>query len=194
MKKKTIIYVVVNIILAILTGLLSIKAPDDLLATISKYFSLTFAVLAFIILLVNLYRRLVKRDNSKFLIIISTLIYAAFSVAYGVIIYATIGGVILKIIFMIMFYISLIALILVYSSIFYFWIVKNNIKYIVRILVTLLTIVALCLIFTLVSKHIDVSNILLITLNFVYVTSILLLSAFLIIFIVYKLVLPNNKK
>ena len=194
MKKKTIIYVVVNIILAILTGLLSIKAPDDLLATISKYFSLTFAVLAFIILLVNLYRRLVKRDNSKFLIIISTLIYAAFSVAYGVIIYATIGGVILKIIFMIMFYISLIALILVYSSIFYFWIVKSNIKYIVRMLVTLLTIVALCLIFTLVSKHIDVSNILLITLNFVYVTSILLLSAFLIIFIVYKLVLPNNKK
>lgn len=194
MKKKTIIYVVVNIILAILTGLLSIKAPDDLLATISKYFSLTFAVLAFIILLVNLYRRLVKRDNSKFLIIISTLIYAAFSVAYGIIIYAAIGGVILKIIFMIMFYISLIALILVYSSIFYFWIVKNNIKYIVRILVTLLTIVALCLIFTLVSKHIDVSNILLITLNFVYVTSILLLSAFLIIFIVYKLVLPNNKK
>ncbi len=194
MKKKTIIYVVVNIILAILTGLLSIKAPDDLLATISKYFSLTFAVLAFIILLVNLYRRLVKRDNSKFLIIISTLIYAAFSVAYGVIIYATIGGVILKIIFMIMFYISLTALILVYSSIFYFWIVKSNIKYIVRMLVTLLTIVALCLIFTLVSKHIDVSNILLITLNFVYVTSILLLSAFLIIFIVYKLVLPNNKK
>lgn len=194
MKKKTIIYVVVNIILAILTGLLSIKAPDDLLATISKYFSLTFAVLAFIILLVNLYRRLVKRDNSKFLIIISTLIYAAFSVAYGVIIYAAIGGVILKIIFMIMFYISLIALILVYSSIFYFWIVKKNIKYIVRMLVTLLTIVALCLIFTLVSKHIDVSNILLIILNFVYVTSILILSAFLIIFIVYKLVLPNNKK
>lgn len=194
MKKKTIIYVVVNIILAILTGLLSIKTPDDLLATISKYFSLTFAVLAFIILLVNLYRRLVKRDNSKFLIIISTLIYAAFSVAYGIIIYAAIGGVILKIIFMIMFYISLIALILVYSSIFYFWIVKNNIKYIVRMLVTLLTIVALCLIFTLVSKHIDVSNILLITLNFVYVTSILILSAFLIIFIVYKLVLPNNKK
>lgn len=194
MKKKTIIYVVVNIILAILTGLLSIKAPDDLLATISKYFSLTFAVLAFIILLVNLYRRLVKKDISKFLIIISTLIYAAFSVAYGIIIYATIGGVILKIIFMIMFYISLIALILVYSSIFYFWIVKSNIKYIVRMLVTLLTIVALCLIFTLVSKHIDVSNILLITLNFVYVTSILLLSAFLIIFIVYKLVLPNNKK
>ncbi len=194
MKKKTIIYVVVNIILAILTGLLSIKAPDDLLATISKYFSLTFAVLAFIILLVNLYRRLVKKDISKFLIIISTLIYAAFSVAYGIIIYATIGGVILKIIFMIMFYISLIALILVYSSIFYFWIVKSNIKYIVRMLVTLLTIVALCLIFTLVSKHIDVSNILLIILNFVYVTSILILSAFLIIFIVYKLVLPNNKK
>jgi|GEM_PF-3250735 len=194
MKKKTIIYVIVNIILAILTGLLSIKAPDDLLATISKYFSLTFAVLAFIILLVNLYRRLVKRDISKSLIIISTFIYAVFSIAYGIIIYAAIGGVILKIVFMIMFYISLIALILIYSSIFYFWIVKNNIKYIVRMLVTLLTIVALCLIFTLVSKHIDVSNILLITLNFVYVSSVLILSAFLIIFIVHKLVLPNNKK
>lgn len=98
MKKKTIIYVIVNIILAILTGLLSIKAPDDLLATISKYFSLTFAVLAFIILLVNLYRRLVKRDISKSLIIISTLIYAVFSIAYGIVIYAAIGGVILKII------------------------------------------------------------------------------------------------
>lgn len=194
MKKKTIIYVIVNIILAILTGLLSIKAPDDLLATISKYFSLTFAVLAFIILLVNLYRRLAKRDISKSLLIISTIIYAVFSMAYGVVIYYAIGCFILKLILMIMFYVSLIVLILVYSSIFYFWVVKKNIKYIIRILVVLLTMVALCLAFILISKHSQVSNLLLITFNFVYVTSILILSAFLIIFIVHKLVLPNNKK
>jgi len=194
MKKKTIMYVIVNIILAILTGLLSIKAPEELLATVSKYFSLTFAVLAFIILLTSLYRKLVKKNNSKFLIIISTIIYAVFSIAYGVIIYAGIGGITLKIIFMVLFYISLITLILVYSSIFYFWIVKNNIKYIVRILVTLLTIVALCLVFILISKHTEVSTMLTLTLNFVYVSSILLLSSFLIIFVVYKLVLPNNKK
>lgn len=194
MKKKTIVYVIVNIVLAILTGLLSIKAPDDLLATISKYFSLTFAVLAFIILLVNIYRRLVKKDISKSLLIISTIIYVVFSIAYGVAVYYTIGGFILKMILMIMFYVSLIALILVYSSIFYFWIVKNNIKYIIRILVVLLTIVALCLAFILISKHTQVSNLLLITLNFVYVTSILILSSFLIIFIVNKLVLPNKKK
>lgn len=194
MKKKTIVYVIVNIVLAILTGLLSIKAPDDLLATISKYFSLTFAVLAFIILLVNIYRRLVKKDISKSLLIISTIIYVVFSIAYGVAVYYTIGGFILKMILMIMFYVSLIALILVYSSIFYFWIVKNNIKYIIRILVVLLTIVALCLAFILISKHTQLSNLLLITLNFVYVTSILILSSFLIIFIVHKLVLPNKKK
>lgn len=194
MKKKTIIYVIVNIILAILTGLLSIKAPDDLLATVSKYFSLTFAVLAFIILLISLYRRLVKKDISKSLLIISAISYVIFSIAYGVIIYAAIGGIILKMIFMILFYISLIMLILIYSSVFYFWIVKNNIKYIVRILVVLLTIVALCLAFTLISKHIEVSSILTLTLNFVYISSILILSSFLIIFIIYKLVLPNNKK
>lgn len=194
MKKKTFIYVIVNTVLAILTGLLSIKAPDEMLATISKYFSLTFAVLAFIILLTSLYRRLVKKDISKSLLIISTLIYAVFSIIYGVIIYAAIGGIILKMIFMIMFYISLIILILVYSSIFYFWIVKNNTKYIIRILVVLLTIVALCLAFTLISKHTEVSSVLLITLNFVYVSSVLILSAFLIIFIVHKLVLPINKK
>ena len=194
MKKKTIIFVIVNIILAIFTGLLSMKAPNDLLSVVSKYFSLTFAVLTFIILLTSLYKRLLKKDISKFLLIISPLIYAVFSIAYGIIIYAAIGGIILKIIFMIMFYISLIILILIYSSIFYFWIVKNNIKYIVRILVVLLTIIGLCLAFTLISKHIEVSSILVLTLNFVYVSSILILSAFLIIFIVHKLVLPNNKK
>ncbi len=194
MKKKTIIYVIINIILAILTGLLSFKVEDDLFATISKYFSLTFAALTFIILLTILYKKLVKKDNSKFLLIISTLFYAVFSTVYGVIIYTAIGGTILQMIFLIMFYISLIMLILIYSSIFYFWIVKNNIKYIIRILVILLTTIAMCLVFTLISKHIEVSSMLILTLNFVYVSSILILSAFLIIFIVHKLVLPNNKK
>ena len=105
------------------------------------------------------------------MLIISTLFYAVFSTVYGVIIYTAIGGTILQMIFLIMFYISLIMLILIYSSIFYFWIVKNNIKYIIRILVILLTTIAMCLVFTLISKHIEVSSMLILTLNFVYVSS-----------------------
>lgn len=194
MKKKTIIYVIINIILALFTGLLSVKVQYDTLATVSKYLSLTFGVLTFIILLNNLYKKLIKKDNSKSLMIISTIVYAVFSMIYGVIIYTAIGGTILQMTFMILFYISLVILILIYSSIFYFWISKDNIKYIIRMLVILLTIIALCLVFTLISKHITVSSLLILTLNFVYVSSILLLSAFMVIYIVHKLVLPIDKK
>lgn len=194
MKKKTIIYVIANIILAIITGLLSIKTDYGMLTLICKYCSLTFAFIAFIILLVSLYEKLLKKDNSKLLLIICTACYVIFSIVYGVIIYTAIGGDLLRMCFMITFYISLISLIFTYSSVFYFWISKNNIKYIVRALVVLLVMIALCLIFTLISKHIQVSSMQVLIFNFIYVTSILLFSAFLITFIVNKLVLPIDKK
>lgn len=194
MGKKKIIFLIVNVVLAIITGLLSVKTNYELLTDISKYMSLTFGFMAFIIMLINLYGKLLNKDNSRSLLIISTIIYIVISILYGFVLYEEIGGNILQGSIMLCFYASLIILLIVYCSIFYLWISKKNIKYIIRTLVTLLVIIALCLVFTLVSKKIEVSNLFAIMLNFIYLSSILILTAFIIIFIVYKLVLPTKEK
>lgn len=194
MGKKKITFLILNIVLAIITGLLSIKTNYELLTDISKYMSLTFGFMAFIILLIDLYEKLLKKDNSKSLLIISTIIYIVISIIYGFVLYEESGGNILQVSIMFCFYASLIILLIIYCSIFYLWISKSNTKYIIRTLVTLLVIIALCLIFTLISKQTVVNSLFAIMLNFVYLSSILILTSFIIIFIVYKLVLPTKLK
>ncbi len=194
MGKKKIIFLILNIVLAIITGLLSIKTNYELLTDISKYMSLTFGFMAFILMLIYLYEKLLSKDNSKSLLIISTIIYIVISIIYGFVLYEEVGGNILQGSIMLCFYASLIMLLIVYCSVFYLWISKKNTKYIIKTLVTLLVIIALCLVFTLVSKKIEVSSLFAIMLNFIYLSSILILTAFIIIFIVYKLVLPIKEK
>lgn len=194
MGKKKIIFLILNIVLAIITGLLSIKTNYELLTDISKYMSLTFGFMAFILMLIYLYEKLLSKDNSKSLLITSTIIYIVISIIYGFVLYEEVGGNILQGSIMLCFYASLIMLLIVYCSVFYLWISKKNTKYIIRTLVTLLVIIALCLVFTLVSKKIEVSSLFAIMLNFIYLSSILILTAFIIIFIVYKLVLPIKEK
>ena len=63
MGKKKIIFLILNIVLAIITGLLSIKTNYELLTDISKYMSLTFGFMAFIIMLIYLYEKLLNKDE-----------------------------------------------------------------------------------------------------------------------------------
>jgi len=194
MKNKTIMFVITNIFLSIFLGLLSLTIDNSLFATLARYISLTFTTFSFILLLNIIYKQLLKKDNSKKLLIISTLLYFIFSILYNIISYYMIGSNILQTSIMIIFYISLLFLLLTYCSVYYFWISKKNIKYIIRTLIILLLIIALCLIFNLIYNHIEISSIVILIVNYTYISMVLLLSAILITYIFRKLVLPIDKR
>lgn len=194
MKKKTIVYLIVDFIIAICTGIISLKMPDNLINQGLKFTSITFGSLCFVILLVNLYKKLLKKDRSKLYLIISTILYASFSILYTIIYFNSEYSNIIKSISIITFYASLIFLVFIYSTVFYLWISKRNLKNIIRALLILLLIMGLCLLFIIISKQLAVSTTLIAILNYLYISSILLLSVFIVILIFYKLVLPYNKK
>lgn len=194
MKKKTIVYLIVDFIIAICTGIISLKMPDNIINQGLKFTSITFGSLCFVILLVNLYKKFLKKDKSKLYLIISTILYVSFSILYTIIYFNSEYSNIIKSISIITFYASLIFLVFIYSTVFYLWISKRNLKNIIRALLILLLIMGLCLLFIIISKQLDVSTTLIAILNYLYISSILLLSVFIVILIFYKLVLPYNKK
>lgn len=194
MKKKTIVYLIVDFIIAICTGIISLKMPDNLINQGLKFTSITFGSLCFVILLVNLYKKFLKKDKSKLYLIISTILYVSFSILYTIIYFNSEYSNIIKSISIITFYASLIFLVFIYSTVFYLWISKRNLKNIIRALLILLLIMGLCLLFMIISKQLAVSTTLIAILNYLYISSILLLSVFIVILIFYKLVLPYNKK
>lgn len=194
MRKKIILSLIINFVLFLCTGVIALKLNQSLVQTGFKYASITFAGLIFITLLIVLYKKLLKEDNSKFLLIFITIVYLVFSSIYEFTTYNNLTVGVFKNVIIALFYVSIITFVFIYSTVFYFWISQKKIKYIIRLLVILLLLLGLCLIFILISNHLNVSYVLMIILNFIYVSSILLLFSFMVIYIIHKLVLPGDKK
>jgi hypothetical protein len=116
------------------------------------------------------------------------------TVLYVIVIYFQIDSSALINIAMISFYLSLFISIIIYSAVFYLWLIKKKKGNIIRIIVLLLALVILCLSFNLVSHHLKVIDLIKITFNCIYTLVILILTVFLIIYIVHKLIVPTKIK
>ena len=186
MKRKILFVVSFNMFLY---GIISLFLINFNYGLNSKFIDLLIAVLAifdFSILVITFYKKvLVKKDITKYLLI-TPIIYMVFSFLY----FLSINNIIANfILFKFLFYISLILFLVIYSSIFYYFIENKKIKIIVNMLISLLVIIFISLLIVLISSYFDIPKLLLIISNYLSITSLFLLMIFLILLIIKNLFL-----